>query len=172
MKHFTLVGALAFALFALACSNDAAPPAPSGPLSSFVDPLAPPGARSVLAARKDAATGDSIAIVGRAKDFVGGRAAFTLIDSSLRACSDEGDPMDGSCETPWDYCCIDPEEVSAACATIEMRDAQGVIKSDVKGLAGLDHLDTVFATGVVEKDAAGNFTLVAKSLHVRKAAAK
>ncbi len=172
MNTLSLAGALALALLTFACSNDAAPPAPSGPLSSFVAPLAPPEATAVLAARKGAAAGNSITLVGRAKDFVGGRAAFTLIDSSLRACSDEGDPMEGSCETPWDYCCIDPEEVSAACATVELRDAQGVIKSDVKGLAGLDHLDTVFATGVVEKDAAGNFTLVAKSLHVRKAASK
>ena len=172
MKIHPFASALTLALLSLACSSDATPPAPSGPLSAFVEPMAPPGARSVLAARKDAAAGDTIALVGRAKDFVGGRAAFTLIDSSLRACSDEGDPMEGSCETPWDYCCIDPEEVSAACATIELRDAQGVIKSSVQGLAGLDHLDTVFASGVVEKDAAGNFTLVAKALHVRKAAAK
>ncbi len=168
MKLRPLAFALALALCVIACSKDSAPPPPSGPLSSFVVTIAPPGAKAVLAARGDASVGDSITLVGRAKDFVTGRAAFTLIDSSLLACSDEGDPMDGACKTPWDYCCIDPEEVSAACALVELRDAQGLIKSDVKGLAGLDHLDTVFATGVVEKDAAGNFTLVAKSLHVRK----
>ncbi len=169
MKLHTFTGALALALFTLACSTESAPPAATGPLSSFVVNITPPGAKAVLEARKGAAAGDAITLVGRAKDFVSGRAAFTLIDSSLRACSDEGDPMDGACETPWDYCCIDPEEVSAACATIELRDEQGVIKSGVQGLAGLDHLDTVFAVGVVEKDDAGNFTLVAKSLHVRKA---
>jgi len=166
----TLTIALAFALSALACSKEPAAPAPSGPLASFVASVAPTDAKSVLSARKESAAGAEVTLVGRAKDFVTGRAAFTLIDSSLRACSDEGDPMADSCETPWDYCCIDPQEVSEACATIEVRDALGLIKSDIKGVSGLDHLDTVFVSGALEKDAAGNLTVVARSFYVRKAA--
>ena len=166
LKTSVLVLTLSFA----ACSTESAPkPAASGPLSAFIAPAAPADAKPVLAIRKNAAAGAEVSVVGRAKDFVSGRAAFTLIDSSLRACSDEGDPMQDSCETPWDYCCIDPEEVGAACATVELRDASGVIKSELKGVSGLDHLDTVDVNGVLEKDSAGNLTVVAKSFHVQKA---
>jgi hypothetical protein len=163
---------VALSLFAAACTQETPAPAPGagGPLAAFVAPAAPGAAKSVLELRKSAAAGDEVSVVGRAKDFVGGRAAFTLIDSSLRACSDEGDPMEDSCETPWDYCCIDPQEVTAACATIEVRDAAGVIKAPVQGVSGLDHLDTVYVNGVVEKDASGNLTVVAKSFHVKPSA--
>lgn len=170
MKLHSTACLLAFALFVTSCSQESAQPTPDGPLGAFVAPAAPAGAKSVLEARKDAAAGATVTVVGRAKDFVNGRAAFTLIDASLRACSDEGDPMEDSCETPWDYCCVAPEEVTAACATIELRDANGVIKSGVQGVSGLEHLDTVYVDGVVEKDAAGNMTVVAKSFHVKKAA--
>lgn len=161
---------LALSLFVTSCTKESAPAPATGQLAAFVAPAAPADAKSVLDARKAATAGASVTIVGRAKDFVNGRAAFTLIDSSLRACSDEGDPMEDSCETPWDYCCIAPEEVMAACATIEMRDGAGVIKTGVRGVSGLDHLDTVYVDGVVEKDDAGNMTVIAKSFHVKKAA--
>lgn len=170
MKTTINASILVLALSFAACSSESAPkPAAGGPLSSFVAPAAPADAKPVLAIRKDGAAGAEVTVVGRAKDFVAGRAAFTLIDSSLRACSDAGDPMEDSCETPWDYCCIAPEEVGAACATIELRDASGVIKSDLKGVSGLDHLDTVYVSGVLEKDTAGNLIVVAKSFHVQKA---
>lgn len=170
MKIHSTACFLALSLFIAACTKESAPAPEAGPLAAFIAPAAPGDAKSVLEARKSATAGANISVVGRAKDFVNGRAAFTLIDASLRACSDAGDPMEDSCETPWDYCCVAPEEVSAACATIEVRDAAGVIKSGVQGVSGLDHLDTVYVNGVVETDAAGNMTVVAKSFHVKKAA--
>ena len=155
-----------------ACSTEASPApaktAPTGPLVAFATSSAPAGAASVLETRRAAKPGAEVTVVGRAKDFVGGRAVFSLIDSSLRACSDEGDPMADTCETPWDYCCIDPREVTEASLTVEFRDATGLIKSDVQGVGGLDHLDTVYASGVAETDDSGNLTVVARSYYFEK----
>ena len=148
-----------------ACSSESAPTpnTKAGALEPFL--AASPDANSVtvLAARASAKAGDELVLKGRVKDFVGGLAAFTLIDPSLRACSDEGDPMEDSCETPWDYCCIPGKEVAAACATVEFRDGSGVLKESAEGFHGLAHLDTVIVRGTAELDSTGNLTLVAKS---------
>lgn len=156
---------LALVFVVAACSTESAP-APSskgGALEPFFAQQAEPGSVDVLAARASAKAGSELVLKGRVKDFVGGLAAFTLIDPSLRACSDEGDPMQDSCETPWDYCCIPGKEVAAACATVEFRDAAGVLKQPIEGFHGLAHLDTVIVRGTAELDATGNLTLVAKS---------
>jgi len=166
-----ILASFAAALWLVGCGSDAAPASVqpvAGPLAPFVTSSAPADAKPVLAARDAAVAGADVVVVGRAKDFVTGRAVFTLIDPSLRACSDKGDPMADSCETPWDYCCIDPHEVAGASATVEFRDAAGVIKSELRGFGGLDHLDTVFVKGVAEKDEAGNLTVVAKSFYFEK----
>ena len=69
-----------------------------------------PGAKDVIAVRKDSKDGDDIVVVGRIggsiDPWVEGRAAFSIVDRSLKACSDDkedGEPC--SCKTPWDYCC-------------------------------------------------------------------
>ncbi len=148
-----------------ACSTETAPAPASkgGALEPYLAATPEAGSVTVLAARASAKAGDELVLQGRVKDFVGGLAAFTLIDPSLRACSDEGDPMEDSCETPWDYCCIPGKEVAAACATVEFRDAAGVLKQPIEGFHGLAHLDTVIVRGTAQTDASGNLTLVAKS---------
>lgn len=153
-----------FVLFLGACAGeDAAPASSSSQLSSFVAATPELSSVTVLDARRDARQGTELVVRGRVKDFVGEAAAFVLIDESLRACSDEGDPMEDSCTTPWDYCCIPSEEVAAASAMVEFRDAQGVIREPIAGLRGLDHLDTVIVRGVAEVDPAGNLVLAARS---------
>ena len=161
MKLFPL---LPLALLATACSGEQASPAKSSVrLEGFVSAKAEPASATVLEARSGAKQGAELVVRGRVKDFVGEAAAFVLIDESLRACSDEGDPMEDSCTTPWDYCCIPSEEVAAASAMVEFRDAQGVIREPIAGLRGLDHLDTVVVRGVAEVDPAGNLVLAARS---------
>jgi hypothetical protein len=152
------------ALLLFACTSESAPPPTSGAaLDAFLAPRAIEGSRPVLAVRADAKSGDEVVIRGRAKDFVAGVAAFTIVDPTLIACSDEGDPMDGACKTPWDYCCIPGSEVAAASATVEFRDATGPVKDSAEGFRGLAHLDTVVVRGKVERDSSGNMTVVAAS---------
>ncbi|MEX0587007.1 MAG: hypothetical protein WD176_10205, partial [Pirellulales bacterium] len=52
----------------------------------------PAGAQDVAAVRADAADGDDVVVVGRiggdVDPWVEGRAAITIVDTSIRACSD------------------------------------------------------------------------------------
>jgi hypothetical protein len=138
----------------------------SGPLQAFYVATPPANAKSVLELRSAGKSGDEVVVRGRAKDFVGGLAAFTLVDSSMRACDEEGPMPD--CETPWDFCCDPIDEVNKATTSVEIRDASGVVKQGAQGFAGLDHLDTVVAAGKLERDERGNMTVIAKSFSVEK----
>jgi hypothetical protein len=157
-----------FALVAFAsCRQEQASAARTGgPLESYLVATKPAGAKPVLAVRAEAKPGDEVVVEGRAKDFVDGRALMTIVDPSKSAC-DEAGPMD-ECPTPWDYCCDPPEEITAATAMVELRDASGIVKDGLKGFHGLDHMDTVVASGTLETDAAGNVTVVAKQIYVAK----
>src|SRR5438128_4021300 len=102
--------ALAF-VFALGCGRGPVPAVNNNAASTAIDEsylLAsePTGAKGVSDIRKEAADGDEVLVVGRIggsiKPWVDGRAAFMIVDPSLKSCRDaEGD----SCPTPWDYCC-------------------------------------------------------------------
>jgi hypothetical protein len=127
----------------------------------------PAGAVGVLAGKKTAKNGERVVLEGRVKDFIDGLSAFTLIDSSLRACSDAGDPMGENCKTPWDYCCIDQKEITAATVNVELRDGAVPFPYSLKGFHGLDNLKHVVVTGQALVDKDGNVTLVAKGLHVK-----
>lgn len=159
-----LVSLIPLALLAAACGDESTSPAKSSArLEVFVSAKAEPASTTVLEARSSAKQGAELVVRGRVKDFIGTAAAFVLIDESLRACSDEGDPMEDSCTTPWDYCCIPSDELAAASAMVEFRDEQGVIREPIAGLRGLDHLDTVIVRGTAEVDSAGNLVIAARS---------
>jgi hypothetical protein len=125
----------------------------------------PSGAEGVLAAKARAEDGEPVVVRGRVQDFVRGLAALVITDGSLKPCDEEG-PM-SDCETPWDYCCNAPEEIAAASATVEFRDAGEVLRTDARGFHGLDRLKWVTVEGVSELDAQGNLTVVADGIYVR-----
>ncbi len=124
-----------------------------------------PGPLEVLAARKDAKDGQDVVLVGRVKDFVEGRAVFTLIDQALAPCdTEEG----GNCKTPWDYCCIESTVQTENTVTVQFVDDAGKpLHIGAKGFHGLDHLDTVTVKGKTKRDEAGNVTLALSALHRR-----
>jgi hypothetical protein len=160
--------ALSLAPFALfACGGDA-PAKASLPKSdvpeSFYLASAPANPTTPLLLRTQPHDGQVVSVRGRAMDFFNGLSAFRLIDSELKSCADAGEK--DHCPTPWDYCCNDPKDVSAAVITVELKRDGQLLRSSVHGFHGLDHLMTVTVRGKLTQDASGNLTLAAEGLHV------
>ena len=130
----------------------------------------PAGAQEVIKVRADAADGDEVVVVGRiggdVNPWIDGRAAFTIVDNSLKACSDiPGD----SCPTPWDYCCA-TDQLKTGKILVKFVDESGnLIASDAQELLGLNELDTVVIQGTVEKSEDGAAVLLATAIYVRSA---
>ncbi|MEE3372371.1 MAG: hypothetical protein VX346_23750 [Planctomycetota bacterium] len=129
----------------------------------------PADAQDVIAARSSTQNQQTVAVVGRiggsANPWVKGRAAFSIVDSSLKACSDiPGD----KCKAPWDYCC-ETDTLVKATALVKVVDAQGrLLQADARQLLNLSELQTVVVRGTAQRDDAGNLTLLATGIFVRQ----
>jgi hypothetical protein len=129
----------------------------------------PAGAKAVQVVRQEAKDGDDVVIVGRiggeTKPWVEGKAAFWIVDASVKSCLQ----MEGeNCATPWDYCCTPKEELRQAMATVKVVDDQGrTVAADARQLLGVKELQTVVARGQARRDDHGNLTVLAKGLYVR-----
>lgn len=129
----------------------------------------PDGASDVIAGREESADGDDVLLVGRiggsANPWVEGRAAFTIVDGSLKACTDiPGD----ECPKPWDYCC-ETDKLASSTALIKVVDTDGsTVKADAKSLLDVQELSTVVVKGKAQRDDAGNLTVLATSVFVKK----
>jgi hypothetical protein len=177
MKTKTTCLLLATAILLVSCDKKSAPPAAgipaSGPSPELTAVLAAPTkgeAASIVAARASAKPGDEITINGRimgaAKPFVDGRAAFIIGDPSvLTPCN--AVPGD-ECATPWDACCDSPEDKKRATATIQIVGADGrVLKESVEGVKGINHLSNVTATGkVADASSADSLILNASAIRI------
>lgn len=127
----------------------------------------PDGAKGVKAARADAKPDQELTIVGRiggdANPWVEGQAAFMVVDTALKPCAD-----DEGCPTPWDYCCS-TDELPASKAMVKVVDASGKpVATDARKLLGLKELQTVVIHGKAKRDDAGNLTVLADGVFVRK----
>lgn len=129
----------------------------------------PAGAEEVIAARKSAEDDAEVVVVGRIggseNPWVDGRAVFSIVDNSLKACSDiEGD----GCEKPWDYCC-ETDKLPTSTALVKVVDQDGtLINEDARQLLNLKELQTVVVKGKAKRDDAGNLTVFANGIFVRK----
>jgi hypothetical protein len=146
-----------------------APAASRAAASEYLLSTEPPGARGVIEIRKQANDGDEVLVVGRIggseKPFVQGRAAFTLVDPSMVACSERsGD----SCPTPWDFCCETKEDLARATVMVKVQDAGGkTVAQDADELLGVKPLQTLIVRGRAKRDADGNLTLLASGVFIR-----
>ncbi|MEX0718535.1 MAG: hypothetical protein WD066_18225 [Planctomycetaceae bacterium] len=137
--------------------------------AEFVLADEPDGANDVIAARESSSDGDDVVVVGRIggseNPWVEGRAAFSIVDRSLQACSDiPGD----ACSMPWDYCC-ETDKLPKATALVKFVDADGqLVKSDARELLGLKELQTVVVRGKSHRDESGNLTVLANGVFVRE----
>jgi hypothetical protein len=126
----------------------------------------PEGAQDVVAMREQAGHDEEVTVIGRiggsVTPWVEGRAAFSLVDRSLAACSDiPGD----ACPTPWDYCCV-TDKLPQASALVKVVDADGtLVATDARELLGLHELQTVAVKGRAQRDEAGNVTILATAIY-------
>lgn len=119
----------------------------------------------VLTAKQEKKNGDRVVVTGRVKDFVDGAAVLTIADLSLRDCKTRGD----QCATPWDYCCETREAITSGTATVRLADSAGdPLMQSLKGVGGIDHLVDIAAEGRIERDEAGNLSVVAEKLYVKQ----
>lgn len=174
MKHHApsvaLVCLLAFASGCGTASNVETSTTPTTDIdgSHLVLPVEPEGAQDIIVAREKATDGDEIAVVGRIggslDPWVKDRAAFSLVDLSLKACSDVDDEEDCSCPTPWDYCC-EVDKLPTRTVFVKFTDDNGrLIEADARPLFGVKALDTIVVQGTAKRDDAGNLTVVANGL--------
>jgi hypothetical protein len=105
-------------------------------------------------------------IGGSENPWVDDMAAFTIVDPSLKACSDiEGDP----CETPWDYCCEPRESLRKNSVMVKFADNKGaVVPADARKLFDVEPLQTVVVRGKLHKDESGKTAVIAEKMYVRK----
>jgi hypothetical protein len=124
----------------------------------------PDDAADVLTVRKDAKDQQAVVVVGRIggrkNPWIKGAAAFSIVDRSLKPCSEiEGD----TCRTPWDYCC--EANLPKATVLVMVVDDEGkLVKQDARELLGVKELDTLFITGKAKRDKAGNVTILASKV--------
>jgi hypothetical protein len=125
---------------------------------------------TVIEAREQSEDGEDVVLVGRiggsVNPWVEGRAAFSIVDPTLKACSDiPGD----ECKIPWDYCC-ETHKLPTSTALVKFVDADGrPLKADARELLSLKELQTVVVRGKAKRDEAGNLTVLASGLFVREA---
>lgn len=130
------------------------------------------GALEITDARQSAADKQPIVVVGRiggSRDpWVKGRAAFSVVDRSLKACSDKnenGEVCD--CPTPWDYCCS-TDQLKASTVLVKFVEPDGQpVKHDAREIFSLKELQTVIVEGEAQRDESGNLTVVASKMFVQ-----
>jgi hypothetical protein len=140
--------------------------------SKFMLSAEPEGGQNVIAVRETSKDGDDVVIVGRIggslNPWVADRVAFSVVDPSLLACSDEkeeGEPC--SCKTPWDYCC-ETDKLPDAMALVKFVESDGsVVNHDARKVFNLVELQTVVVKGKAKRDDAGNLTILADGMFVR-----
>lgn len=156
-----LILVLALSLTLAACGGDSSSDTPTTPSSASAQVLLDKdleGGVSVLDA-KGMKEGDEVVLFGRIAKMPTKYVAFTLTDDELDYCG-RGTDCEGKCKTPWDYCCIQAETVSAASMPVEMHDADG--NPVERGSADLRLLDLVAMKGTLTKTESGGTMLVVK----------
>ncbi len=174
-KFFNRAMLFAIAGLLVGCGPAASTQSPESPNdvqkvdgSKFVLSAEPEGAGEVIRVREQAADGEDIVVVGRiggsANPWIDGRAAFSIVDNSLKACSDiEGD----NCPIPWDYCC-ETSKLPTGSALVKVVDENGqLVKADAKELLDVKELSTVVVKGKAKRDDAGNLTVLASGVFVK-----
>lgn len=171
MKSVSYAACCGLVLAIAGCANESVETEPTTDRdgAKFLMSEEPAEAQEVIHVRENAKHGDDVLIVGRigggANPWIDGRAAFTIVDNSLKACSDiPGD----QCEQPWDYCC-ETGKLPSSTALVKVVDEQGnLVKADARQLLHVKELSTVIARGEAQRDDDGNLTVLARAVYVKQ----
>ena len=159
------------------CSGDVSPPADTrsnatlsaDEAAQYLLAEAPGEAVEVMAARESAGDGDEVIVVGRIggskSPWIDGRAAFPIVDRSVKACNEiSGD----RCPTPWDYCC-QLDLLARGTALVKLVDADGrALAFDARAIPGVTELAAVVVKGTAHRDEAGNLTITANRIYIQE----
>ena len=140
---------------------------PSAEGAKYLLSASPVGAKDVIAVRSESEDDQEVVVVGRIggsnSPWIEGRAAFSVVDRSLKACSDIPGDL---CPTPWDYCC-ETDKLPAATTLVKVVDSDGqLLTTDARELLGLEELQTVVVKGKAQRDEEGNVTILASGIFV------
>jgi hypothetical protein len=169
----TLFASVVLAAMAIGCakspgdSSTSAGPSPEG--EAYLTSVEPQGALDVQEALAQAEDSKEVTVVGRiggeVDPWVEGQAAFLLVDSSLKTCDEKGEH---DCATPWDYCC-DTDVLPKMKTMVKVVDDSGkTVATDARQLLGVKESQTLVVRGKAKKDEAGNLTVLASQVFVRK----
>lgn len=125
----------------------------------------PPGACDVMDFRDQAKDGQLVVVLGRVgggvKPWIDGRAAFLLVDERVSASCD-----DDQCEEDCVQCA---QQLAEATTLVKFVDEQGkVLPVDARALLGVKEQQTVVIRGVASRDKAGNVSIAADGIYVRR----
>jgi len=164
-RHAALVVLLCWAC---GCQGNTTTAVPAQQLSgvSYLLAAEPADPVPVGTARSQAEDGQTLTLIGyiggTESPFVNGAAVFTIVDPDVPRCADENDP------TPWTYCC-QQDKLKTNMATIQFVDQDGeILYQDAKQLLGIKEMDLVLVQGTAKRDEAGNLTLAAEKLYVKR----
>ena len=137
--------------------------------AKYILPQEPEGAVGIIEAREEAKDQQEILMVGciggQKNPWIEGRAAFTLIDATMRVVAD-GQQSSGD-EICLEGCCA--STLAECTALIKVVDEQGRILSiDARNLLGVKIDDMVVVRGRVQRDEEGSFSVMADGVYVRK----
>ncbi|MDF1657581.1 MAG: hypothetical protein P1U58_08205 [Verrucomicrobiales bacterium] len=164
MKKPTIIILALASFLLLSCSgekteveNSESVPSSSDHLATVFLSEAPGDAITVVEARSAAVPGESLIVAGKIagvmNPFTEGYASLVLADESLQTC----DLIPGDeCPTPWDACCVAPEELKAQRITIQVPGENGLpVAESLKGVNGLAEMDALLVTGTVNENSTG-----------------
>jgi len=113
---------------------------------------APDAVRPLGEVRPGAQPGDTVVFTarvgGREEPFVENRAMMLVVDPTLESCAElHGD----ACETPWDYCCEEPDSLLANTASVQFVGEDGKpLPFTLEGVDGIAPLATASGLSPIE----------------------
>ena len=126
----------------------------------------PADAVEILDAKDQAKDGEAVVVVGRlgggVKPWIDGRAAFLLVDTRILPTCQEGEKCDENCPS-----CA--EAMLSASTMVKFLGNDGkVLPVDARDLLGVKEQQTVVVRGVANRDKAGNVSIAAEKIYVRR----